>query len=90
MPAAAQALAEAAITVLQTDGLAFWGRAGTRLNVVVLDGVGDPQPIGSRRAIVFDAALRAALGLVAGFALAVVAAVLRPVKGERLWKSATM
>ncbi|OAN47564.1 lipopolysaccharide biosynthesis protein [Chloroflexus islandicus] len=89
-PAAAQALAEAAITVLQTDGLAFWGRAGTRLNVVVLDGVGDPQPIGSRRAIVFDAALRAALGLVAGFALAVVAAVLRPVKGERLWKSATM
>lgn len=89
-PAAARALVEAAIIVLQNNGLDFWGRTDTQLNVTVLDGVSDPQRIGSRRAMVFDAALRAALGFIAGFALAVAAAVLRPAKGERLWKSATM
>ncbi|WP_298403979.1 lipopolysaccharide biosynthesis protein [uncultured Chloroflexus sp.] len=89
-PQAAQALVEAAITLLQSDGLTFWGRTNAQLNVVVLDGASEPQPIASLRTTLFDAALRAALGFVAGFALAVVAAVLRPAQGERLWKSATM
>ncbi|ABY33360.1 MAG TPA: lipopolysaccharide biosynthesis protein [Chloroflexus aurantiacus] len=89
-PAAAQALVEAAITVLQTEGLTFWGRTDTQLSVVVLDGVGTPQPATSLRSVVFDAALRTALGLIAGFALAVAATVLYERRENRLWKSATM
>lgn len=77
-PQAAQALVEAAITLLQSDGLTFWGRTNAQLNVLVLDGASEPQPIASLRTTLFDAALRTALGFVAGFALAVVAAVLRP------------
>ncbi|WP_287909221.1 lipopolysaccharide biosynthesis protein [Chloroflexus sp.] len=89
-PAAAQALVEAAITVLQQTGLDFWGRPNLQLNVVVLDAVSDPQPTFSLRSALFDAALRAMLGLVAGFGLAVAAATLRLTKEEPLWKSATM
>ncbi|MCS6888943.1 MAG: lipopolysaccharide biosynthesis protein [Chloroflexus sp.] len=88
-PSAARALVEAAIVVLQTDGLAFWGRTDAQLNVTVLDSAGEPQPVMSRRAILFDAAIRAALGFVAGFALAVAAALLLPGQKERLWKSVT-
>jgi hypothetical protein len=89
-PAAAQALVDAAITVLQTNGLSFWGRTDGKLHVVVLDGVGAAHPTTSLRTMLSDAALRAALGLIVGFALAVIAARLRPTGEEGLWKSATM
>ncbi len=88
-PEVALALVEAAVTALQTDGLAFWGRNG-QLNVVVLDSPATAQPTTSWRATLVDAALRAALGLVVGFALAVAASLLRPTGEEGLWKSATM
>ncbi|WP_298815711.1 lipopolysaccharide biosynthesis protein [Chloroflexus sp.] len=88
-PEAARALVEAAIELLHNDGLTFWGRSG-KLNVVVLDSPDTAQPTTSLRAMLIDAALRAALGIVAGFALAVTASLFSSAREEGLWKSATM
>ncbi len=89
-PAMARALVEATIDTLRRDGLTFWGRTDAQLSVVVLDEAGEPRVARSLRAMLFDAALRAALGLVAGFALAVGATLFSATGKERPWKSVTM
>ncbi len=70
-PELAAALVRAAVSTLQRGGLKYWGRASEGgLEVAVLDPPGNAAPTIGLRDVAQDAALRAALALVAGVGLA--------------------
>jgi capsular polysaccharide biosynthesis protein len=73
-PAAALALAEAAIETVRANGLTYWGRrdpAGSGgINVAVLDAPAAALPGRTPRRLAVDVGLRAGLGLAAGIGLA--------------------
>lgn len=70
----AVALVEAAVEALRRNGLAYWGRSdlseGSGLEVSLLNISEQATPQSSMRRIILNTAVRAALGLAAGIALA--------------------
>jgi uncharacterized protein involved in exopolysaccharide biosynthesis len=83
--ATATALAETATTLLQTNGLRYWGdSAGAQpgLNISVLDPPASPVRLNGPRAQALQLALRTALGLGAAAGLAIALALARPHKEE--------
>jgi hypothetical protein len=80
--AAAEAALPAAIELLRSDGLRFWGQRGG-LPIVVLD-QGQAAVDRDLRGLVIDSGLRAALGLTAGLAAALwLERIGRPTAGGR-------
>lgn len=72
-PALPPAMLRAAISALQRNGLAYWGRApvaGPGLSVAVLDPPGTAVPLNSTRSLLLDVGLRTVLALAAAIGLA--------------------
>lgn len=75
-PEDAQAIAQAAINMLQANGLRYWGDPTWSpeepgVNIGPLDPAGAARAVPTRRQIFEDALLRAAVGLIVGVGLAV-------------------
>lgn len=83
-PATATALAETATTLLQTNGLRYWGDSAAQpgLNISVLDPPAAPTRLNGPRAQALQLALRTGLGLGAAAGLAIALALARPHKEE--------
>lgn len=72
-PQLAVALVQAAVEVLQTNGLKYWNRTdgrGSGVRVAVLDPVGGAGALSNRRQMLFHVGLRTGLGLATAIALA--------------------